>query len=384
MNKKLLILVVFGAFTILLGGMSSTVLFGTQYTATKPGYFFSIGPWWNTSWSYRKLIFINHSQVDSDLTNFPILINITDTDLRDDAQDDGDDIAFVMCYDVINQLNHEIEQYDNTTGHLVAWVNITSLSSSRNTTFYMYYGNSTCSSQENVAGTWDSNYVLIHHLNETSGTFYDSTSYSNDGSVQGNPTYAFSGKMGYAVDLDGTGDAINVSDDTSLDFDHNITLETWVNLDTWNHWRNILFKGDNTAGNTDFQFATATSGGDLAWDGTLGGSWRTQYFNTERTTYSWLYLVMVHSQAAGQEVEAFRNGSSLGSNSDVGVIYHSTEDLCMGGLYTGGSVSMEIDGRIDEVRISNTARSAAWISTSYNTMNNTSTFLIIQNEEIQS
>ena len=61
--------------------------------------------WWNNDWSYYKPITINSSQITSSQTNFPILISITDTDLRDHAQADGGDIAFVLI-DNTTQLNH--------------------------------------------------------------------------------------------------------------------------------------------------------------------------------------------------------------------------------------------------------------------------------------
>ena len=107
--------------------------------------------WWNSNWNYRKLITVNSSQVDDDFINFPMLVNITDADLRDDAQDDGDDIAFVLYSDNTTQLNHEIELFNDTTGELITWVNITSLSKSSDTKIWMYYNNSACSSQENTA-----------------------------------------------------------------------------------------------------------------------------------------------------------------------------------------------------------------------------------------
>jgi len=53
--------------------------------------------WWNSSFDYRKLITINHSQVDEDLTNFPILVyRFEDSDLFSHAQADGDDICVGM------------------------------------------------------------------------------------------------------------------------------------------------------------------------------------------------------------------------------------------------------------------------------------------------
>jgi hypothetical protein len=63
-------------------------------------------PWYNTNWNYRKEITINHSMVQSDLTDFTVLISFaSDVDLAAYAQPDGDDIVFT---DVAkNKLNHE-------------------------------------------------------------------------------------------------------------------------------------------------------------------------------------------------------------------------------------------------------------------------------------
>ena len=62
--------------------------------------------WWNSDWSYRKKITIQSSQVSSDITQFPILLDITDSDLADNTQDDGEDILFTDFNGI--KLNHEI------------------------------------------------------------------------------------------------------------------------------------------------------------------------------------------------------------------------------------------------------------------------------------
>ena len=156
-------------------------------TFTGESFDFEGSTWWNASWGYRKLIIINSSQVDADLTNFPILVyNSSDSDLAAHAQSDGDDIAFVLYSDDSTQLNHEIENY-TASGQIVAWVNVTSISSSSDTKIWMYYNNSGCSSQENVTGTCESNYTGVWHLAEDqAGTgnadlYQDSSSSNNDG-----------------------------------------------------------------------------------------------------------------------------------------------------------------------------------------------------------
>jgi len=51
--------------------------------------------WWNTDWSFRKIITINHTKVEDDLTNFPVLIQLeSDSNLSAHAQSDGEDIVY--------------------------------------------------------------------------------------------------------------------------------------------------------------------------------------------------------------------------------------------------------------------------------------------------
>ena len=143
-------------------------------------------PWWDTNWMYRKEINIDHTKVDANLKNFPVLINLSsDTDLAAHAQPDGDDIVFTDAQGI--KLNHEIELYTSATGRLVAWVNVTSLSSTTDTKLYLYYGNALCSSQQNPQGTWNADYLMVHHMNET-GNIIDSTSHAlNAGTTMGQP-----------------------------------------------------------------------------------------------------------------------------------------------------------------------------------------------------
>ena len=79
---------------------------------------------------YFKEITIDSTKVNGigSHVNFPVLINITDSDLHDDVQLNGNDIAFT---DFNTWLDHEIElfnqTYSPTHAHLVAWVRIPNL-----------------------------------------------------------------------------------------------------------------------------------------------------------------------------------------------------------------------------------------------------------------
>lgn len=142
-------------------------------------------PMASAGWSYYKTIKIDHTKVQGTLTNFPVLISITDSSgLGTYAQDDGDDIVFT---DSINsmKLDHEIEEFQKSSGKLVAWVRVPSLTDGSDYTMRMYYGNPSCGNQQNPTGVWDTYYKMVQHLEETEDQpITDSTvSYNN----QNNP-----------------------------------------------------------------------------------------------------------------------------------------------------------------------------------------------------
>jgi nitrogen regulatory protein PII-like uncharacterized protein len=175
-------------------------------------YYSEPQPWFDSDWLYRKEIVFSCSQVSDDLENFPVLINITDTDLQSKALSNGSDILFTDSTGAI-QFNHEIEYYNDTTGQLVAWVNVTEISSWEDTVIYMYYGNSESGNQQNVEGVWDSNYVMVHHMGDIStSSINDSTSNSYDGIKKGaNQPNMITGMFGEAQDFDGSDDYVNLS-----------------------------------------------------------------------------------------------------------------------------------------------------------------------------
>ncbi|MHA2274833.1 MAG: DUF2341 domain-containing protein [Candidatus Kariarchaeaceae archaeon] len=192
-------------------------------------------PWGLSSFKYRKAIKIDKFLVSGSgsLTNFPLLLNLLDEDLHNDVQSNGNDIAFTDYNG--NKIDHEIELFDqtfsSTQAKLVVWVRIPILSSTSDTTFFMYFSASGSPVQENPIGVWDSNYVGVWHLNETNGgslAIRDSTSNENNGTDSGNPTFGSSGVINSAIDFDGTDDYFSIIDNTNIDITDKITLEAWA------------------------------------------------------------------------------------------------------------------------------------------------------------
>jgi hypothetical protein len=122
--------------------------------------------WYNPAWNYRKKISIDHTKVDANLINFPVLVNLSsDQELSTNSQDDCDDILFTSS-DGLTKLSHEIESFNDENGELIAWVNVPELSPSTDTDIYLYYGNPTCANQEDITNVWDNNFRMVQHMDD--------------------------------------------------------------------------------------------------------------------------------------------------------------------------------------------------------------------------
>jgi PKD repeat protein len=334
-------------------------------------------PWWDIDWHFRKEIIIDYSKVDSSLFNFPVFISFgSDSDLVDNAQDNGDDIVFIDGNGV--QLYHEIEYFDNFTGELVCWVNVTSISSTEDTSIFIYYGNLICGNQQNVAGTWDYDYKMVQHLNETIGVHYDSTSNGNDGTPMGGLNQNATGKCDGADEFDGIDDYINCGNGSSLSISDKLSVEAWINFtDIGNtSWRGVVTKNHYH----DWAFAVGgteapgrvviyISGSEC---NTTGNVISTSVINDSL----WHYII---ATCDGYTTRLYVDGIEEANSTTLnGTIHKSIENLIIGNYEESDK---NFNGIIDEVRISNTMRDNAWIKTGYNNQFDPNTFYSVGDEE---
>jgi len=339
--------------------------------------YFSETNWWNTDWQYRKMITINSSFIDDDLVNFPILFNVLSSDFISHTQDDGDDFVFIAA-DNSTKYNHEIEYFNSTLGQLIAWVNITDLSSSLDTVFYVYYGNPSSDNQENIDDTWNDGYVGVYHLNQYgTGTRYDSTSNGNDGSTNGyeGDEAIKNGRIGGADDFDGVNDNIEISDSASLDIRGDITISAWVKLDEIPGDKFKIF--DKSIWSSPYN----NSGYYIkVWDSNFDTSvLNNSPENLNNFTVSnelWYYVVSTWN---GTHLKLYVDGTLQGSPVVTSISSIATNDYnARIASYTKGGYYW--NGIIDEVRISSVARDDEWIDTSYEMVQNNDAFLSVGDE----
>jgi len=339
------------------------------------------GTWYNSFWTNRKAITIDHTQVSgsTNLANFPVLFSVIDANLKtvtnggNVGKSEGTDILFTAG-DGVTKLSHEIERYDPATGELVAWVTIPALSPSIDTGLYLYYGNAAAIDQQDRVNTWESNYKIVNHLKEAGGPVLDSTGNANNATASDSgATLVSSGKMGSAYSFDGIAGLLTTPSDPSWNGNFsNYTVQLWVKFDSsppaysaavaavgWNGPLSFWFDGN---GSISFRMDTT---GSCQTTGSRPPA--STIFHQLVLTYDGAQLIPYIDGVAATSSPASCSGTnSLSGNS-----------ISLGGFNPGN----KLPSIIDEFRISSTTRSADWILTEYRNQNSPVTFYAVGPQE---
>ena len=344
-------------------------------------------------WQYRKSITIDGSKVPATLSNFPVLVSLpSDGGLSGSAQANGNDILFTNSAGT-TKLDHEIESYTASTGALIAWVNVPTVTSGTNTVIYMYYGNSTVASQQNPTGVWDANYKGVWHLKESCtgapGEFKDSTQNvinGRGGAAGACPTLISNGAIGGAQSFDGSNDNISMGTSTLLQ-PSELTFSYWISrTGSWNGLQRRFFWAQGALQAThgwyvDFTDSTGQNRPlNLATD---HAGWLAPVMapDTYYSLNTWTYMVVTYSTTANV-AQSYKNAVSQGMTSwgTMPTSITSTSDPKYVAMSRDPAVNY-VQGNFDELRISNIVRSPAWIATEYANQNSPSTFSSVGSEE---
>ncbi|MBU1785258.1 MAG: DUF2341 domain-containing protein, partial [Candidatus Omnitrophica bacterium] len=322
-----------------------------------------------TLFETREIITIESDYVDDNLTNFPVLFSVTDTDLIGNVMS-GSNYTIKFTNSSGTELPYEVEYYNNATGQLVAWVKADSLSSTADTNLYFYYGSSGTSSTEDATAVWDSDYKGVWHMDNDG---VDSSGNGHTAAPQYTASYTTAAKIGsYAGLLDSSYDYFNVPHHSDFNI-YNLTTEGWIYPTSFNYGGGIVTK-----------YATGSGGGWYASEGasspynklrftfrsTDGGYYAIESSNT-LVQNDWNHVATTYDSSY---MRVYLNGIETSSNYIGKSIQQTSTAVRIGLLSPGAGVYYLFRGRIDEPRISSTARSEGWIATSYNNQDSPSTF----------
>jgi hypothetical protein len=325
----------------------------------------------------------------TELTDFPALIRLSAARNAFDYSKcaaDGSDLRFADSDG--NLIPHEIDTW-NPNGESTVWVKVPTLA--HTTVIRAFYGYRGASQPPAVTSTdvWTNGYVGVWHMSAAEGTFTqtDSTTTGKNLAANNNNLTGMqcgvSGAVGAAAELGRNGvtsGGFSVSDTEGvLDGFSALTLEAWTYQTAYptdNH--RYLFNKMNAGGNKAayyFEQLKNTSGKLAAYvKRTLNGSegdtgvWQGSTYSGAALN-EWTHQVYRWHGDTGRS-DGFLNAINVVTDA-AAAQKKGTIVQVSGSLYVGNqnlSNNRVFPGKIDEVRISNVARSDDWIVATHDTV----------------
>ena len=337
------------------------------------------------NWAFSSKVTINTTSsganVTGDVTNFPLLVRLDKDNFNfSQAKPDGTDIRFSKSDGV--HLFYDRERWDANNELAEFWVLVDEITGNNDTQYInMHWGKPDApdsSKPEEVYKT-SNNFQAVWHLNEdpsqSGDCIIDRTGNSNDGDPANmSSADLVNGTIGKGIDFDGSNDYINAGSNSSLDNIQNLTIETWVYPRGWggNNYGRIVDKADSFLDGMGFFLSNYGSGmgtqtfafiRDRFFDTTVARA-----SNYTMSLNAWAHVVVVMNGSSS--IKLFHNGSEtsyLENKSGSGTLLSEA----LYDLYIGNSSSSTnprpFSGIIDELRISNSTRTASWIKLGYQT-----------------
>lgn len=334
-------------------------------------------------YGFGKQFMIEASQVSgtAPLTDFPVLISLTDNDLRTTANggnvenSNGFDIIFTLG-DCSTLLSHDLEYYDPTTGEIVVWVQVPTVEDAVNTPFFMFYGNSSVATDQSTASIWtDVGYDGVWHLHDD---FLDASGSGNNGTNNG------------STDLS---PANNSADGQSfVDPNHWIELGSHPNRNgdfTYTGWART--STNNVAGQRIICDDATNANGCHAISIGDPGTGRIRFYIRGMNPVSldspggtisnntWHYIAATFNDATNLK-SLYVDGVLVNSATVSGSLGTATGNASIGGEVASGESGNRFNGDLDEIRACNAVLSADWIATEYNNQNSPATFYTVSTE----
>ena len=321
-----------------------------------------------TASDYAKSMDVTFSGYSGEaLSGFPVLVRLSTAipgfRYADFRLPNGGDLRFTDASG--NLLPHEIDTWDES-GVSTVWVKVPSLTA--NATIVAHYG---CASPVRVDSSqvWDDDYVGVWHLGETGLPLRESSGTSADftRSCGDSIAYAAEGVVGGAVDFlsENRTNAIAAVDHAALDGFPKGTFEVWTKQNDIAGKRGILSK---SAGNAfSYRISDGPSSAALYMPCDTKGTNLVNCGSATPALGVWNHLAYTFdTTTASSNVESYLDGVRKDTKSvEIGA-HAGNANLCLG--TTQGGSAANFVGQIDEVRISKTIRTEAWLKATHDTI----------------
>ncbi|QJD30266.1 DUF2341 domain-containing protein [Methylococcus geothermalis] len=312
--------------------------------------------WWNDDWRSRKQISVDASVTGADtrdlVVDFPLLIRLHTGNFSyfGELAEGGKDLRFMA--DDKTPLKFHLEKLDPINEMALIWVKVPSVpGQSASESFWMYYGNEEAPDGSDAKGTYDVSQSLVFHFDEKNPVPQDVTAYGNHAAKSAAAPEP-AGWIGAAARFAGTGGIqINPSPSLQLEPAKGWTFSSWIKIEP---------------GASEGYVFRAAEGESHAMELLLrGGMLVARYVAAGKAAETtpvaiqapdrWQHVAFV---LRPDKLELYLNGESVAQVAAVPSAMNPS--IVLGGAAAGGFLT----GLLDEVQVSNTARSAEWIKLS--------------------
>ncbi len=337
---------------------------------------------------------IDHTKVGTATqTDYPCFVTITNTNLKDTAH--GGNVFNTNGYDIListdsnytdgtgaERLKRELETYNGTTGVVNMWIRVPLVSSTVDTTVYIYYGDPTTIADYSPHGAvWDSNYAGVYHFPDgTNLGLLDSTTNTINGTNSGATAsvgVADGGLAAVATSSQYANFGTNFGNVTAL------TYEAWVNIpSTSTIEQEIIGKYINGFPAHGLELGISTSPSHLQANyGNQYGNQGGLIFGTAITIGSWYYCAFTYDNNVAK---FYQNGTIGPTSTGADAISFSNvlgTDTIAFNIGRAPNAINYLTGTVDEVRISSSVRTQDYLQTVYNNIANPNTFYTLGTQQ---
>ena len=175
--------------------------------------------------------------------------------------------------------------------------------------------------------------------------------------------YSVTAQSGNALSFDGTDDYVDCGNGSSFQITNSITLEAWINADLWrdNSWEGTIVGTDKDNDGSGGYVLRCGNNGTLSFTFGNNESWPEVTSSEVMSTGQWYHVACVYD---GSMMRIYIDGVLSGENAISTSISASPKSLYIGS--SPGFSGRNFNGKIDEVRVWNKARSACQINNDMN------------------
>ena len=312
--------------------------------------------WWDNKWKMRRSLDLNTTaqgaNIQEAVANIPVLLRLHagNFDFKK-AKPDGGDIRFVAADDVTS-LKYVIDTYDVINEIALIWVKVPEIkTNAADGRIFIYYGNEKAVDSQDGIGVFSNGQALVYHLSETQGNPQDATNNKNHAS-------RFSGGqslpsvVGNGISLFGGKDNIVVPSSPTLNLADGFTFSAWVKLnqqaaDGYLFAQTEQEKGIIVGINGEKTYARIMNDTVVQTEG-----------DAKLTLGEWHHMAV--TAKPGGKLSLFIGGQEVASTPLPDKLPALKTDLLFGSAQAEGH---QLVADLDEIEVSNLARSPAWIKT---------------------